>query len=191
MGEEYFVIDIETCPIDMDSYNKLDEEERKKLLNPIDSKIVAIGIRYNFENIIISRKNEKEILVSFWNKWKELKKNITIKIVGFNVKNFDLPFIVSRSFIHNVSVSSFLLKDIIDIREKINAYRYGKTRGTLKDYAKLIGCKIMDVDGSDVFSLFCNKKYDEIDKYLANDLEITDKLYLRAKETNILHIDRW
>jgi len=39
----FFCVDVETCPIDLEAALKMGEEERKKLLNPIDSRIVAIG----------------------------------------------------------------------------------------------------------------------------------------------------
>ena len=40
---DYFVIDIETCPLVLEDYELLDDESRLKLINPIDSKIIAIG----------------------------------------------------------------------------------------------------------------------------------------------------
>ena len=33
----------------------------------------------------------------------------------------------------------FKLKHVIDVREKLNAYRSGKSRGSLKDYARALG----------------------------------------------------
>lgn len=189
--DNYFVVDIETCPHDIECYFKLVEEEQLKKLNPIDSKIVALGIRYNGENKLFMG-DEKEILEEFWLEWETIKKgNSLIRVVGFNIANFDLPFITARSFIHGIVISPFLLKQIVDLRDKINAYRYGNTRGKLKEYAGLIKLRVLDVDGSDMAKLVDEKKFDEIKKYLANDLEITDKLYQRAVETKVINIDKW
>ncbi len=190
--DNYFIIDIETCPIDLKKYGELDEEEKNKLINPIDSKIIAIGIRYKGKNIIFSGKSEKEILEEFWIEWKTIKKGGDgVSVVGFNIKNFDLPFITSKSVVHNVVIAPFLIKQIIDLREKINAYRYGHSRGTLKEYAELIGASILDMDGGDIAQLCIDDNYEKIIKYLENDLVITEKLYERVKTTDVLNIDRW
>ena len=97
MYESYFVVDVETCPIDLDGYFLLETDEEKiKKLNPIDSKIIAIGIRNRGESKIFSG-DEKDILTKFWSEWKKLKYGSpSILLVGFNVTNFDIPFIVAR-----------------------------------------------------------------------------------------------
>ncbi|MDP6642180.1 MAG: 3'-5' exonuclease [Candidatus Nanoarchaeia archaeon] len=192
MYDDYFIVDIETCPINLDGYNDLEEEEKTKLINPIDSKIIALGIRYKNENKIFMNENEKEILSEFWNEWNKIKKeNPSNLIVGFNIVNFDIPFITSRSFIHNIKITPFILKLVIDLREKINAYRYGKTRGKLTDYGKFLGLDVLDIDGNKIAELCIEKSWDKIKEYLVKDLEITEELFKRAKETNILNISRW
>lgn len=193
MTVNYFIIDIETCPIKLEVYKNLNEEERRKLLNPIDSKIVAIGIRHLEKNEIFLSENEKEILERFWELWNKIKQidpNNT-QICGFNVLNFDIPFLVVRSLINNVIISPFLLKHIIDLREKINAYRYGETRGKLKEYALLLGLSIIDIEGSEIANLCMDKNWDKLKGYLVKDLEITDELYKRVRDTKILQINKW
>jgi uncharacterized protein YprB with RNaseH-like and TPR domain len=186
------IIDIETCPINMDKAKKLEEDERLKLLNPIDSRIVAIGLRYKGNDMVFNSNDEKEMLEKFWLAWKSLKRNNKLMpIVGFNIVSFDIPFIVARSFINNVTISEFTLKEIVDIREKLNAYRYGHTRGKLKEYAELIGLEILDVDGSDVLDLCINNEKEKLKEYLKKDLEITEKIYERAELLNITKIERW
>jgi uncharacterized protein len=190
--ETHFIIDIETCPLELEKHSQLEEEEKLKLINPIDSKIVAIGLRVNNENKIFMDENEETILKNFWAEWKRLKQeNSNCRVVGFNISNFDLPFIVSRSFINNVEIVPFVMKSITDIREKINAYRYGKTRGKLSDFGNLMGLEVSDMDGSKVADLWKEKKLDALRTYLEKDLELTDELFKRARATNILHIDRW
>ena len=119
MAEEsnYFIIDIETCPIDIEGYKVLDEEGKKKLINPIDSKIIAIGIRHAGKNTIIQNENEKQLLEEFWTEWMSIKKGRSLNIVGFNIKDFDLPFAVTRSFVHNVIISPFVVKYIVDLKK--------------------------------------------------------------------------
>ncbi len=190
MGDSYFILDIETAPIKRDGYFELPEEEQKKLLNPIDSRIVAIGIRANGQNKIIMDDDEKKMLQEFWFEW---RRNISpmLQVVGFNISHFDIPFVVTRSFVHNVQIVPFVLKSIVDLREKVNAYRYGPSRGTLKEFAAIMGLPLTDIDGSDIAKLYHEGYLDIIKQYLANDLEMTDEMYKRMKETNIINIAKW
>ena len=190
--ENYFIVDIETCPISLENYNQLNEEERIKMINPIDSRIVAIGVRHKNNNKVFIDSSEKKILELFWAEWRKIKQeNQNNSAVGFNILNFDIPFIVSRSFINNVEIVPFMLKSILDLKNKINAYRYGKSRGKLIDYGRFLGLEISAVDGSQVAAMWKENKIQDLKDYLCNDLEITEKLFFRAKETKIIHIDRW
>jgi len=189
--QSYVVIDIETCPNNLDAYFSLEEQQQKELINPIDSKIVAIGLRHNGKNNTYQGE-EKQILEDFWRDLKEImQKSPLTQLVGFSIIHFDMPFITARSFIHGVEIHPFLIKSIIDLREKINAYRYGKTRGKLKEYAELLGLTVLGVDGGDIAQLCKDNDHGTINKYLKNDLEITDSLYQRAVQTKIVDIKRW
>ena len=131
----------------------------------------------------------KKILEDFWGEWRRMKQDSVA--IGFNVLNFDIPFIVSRSFINNVEIVPFQLKSIIDLRDRINAFRYGKTKGKLSDYGKFLGLDVPSIDGSHVASLWSEGKIGEVREHLNNDLEITEQLLIRAKETKIIHISKW
>src|SRR3989338_5513821 len=190
MPDNTFILDIETCPIKMEGYFELPEEEQKKLLNPIDSRIVAIGIRANGKDIILMEEDEKKMLNDFWWEWKKAL-SPSLQVVGFNIAHFDIPFLVTRSFIHNVPIVPFTLKSIIDLREKVNAYRYGPSRGTLKEFAKVVGIETDGTDGSDIARLFHDKSKKKNQKNLTTDLDITEQMYKRMRDTNILNISRW
>lgn len=191
--KNYICVDIETCPINLEKYDELEESEKLKLINPIDSKIIAIGIRYKGINIIINDLDEKILIKNFWERINIICDMIesSLEIVGFNIVDFDLPFIISKSFVYNIPIIPFKIKEIIDIREKINCYKYGRVKGRMKQYAQLIGLEILDVDGSNVATLYQNKEYEKIKEYLEMDLYITDKLFKRCCETNIIDIERW
>jgi hypothetical protein len=74
------------------------------------------------------------MLIDFWKKWQELKiQNSKLNVVGFNIANFDMSFLTTRSFIQGVKIVPFVVKEIIDIKERISAFRYGPTRGKLKE----------------------------------------------------------
>ncbi|MFT4312203.1 MAG: ribonuclease H-like domain-containing protein [Candidatus Woesearchaeota archaeon] len=185
----HFIFDIETAPVQIQTYHSLDEQEQRELLNPIDSKIVAVGIYFNEETFIFDDDDEKQLLRQFWSKWDECVR-VGAHPVGFNSAQFDLPFLTARSFILGVQITPFILKHTIDLREKIHAFRYGPTRGKLKEFAQLIGFDVTE-DGSMVAQWHKEGKKDIIRSYLQKDLELTNALYLRAQETNILQIQRW
>lgn len=189
---DFVVVDVETCPIDEEAYLSLEEEDRKKLLNPIDSRIVAIGLKHGKEPIILFHSSEKRMLEDFWAEIAAFRKgNPAKKIVGFNIKNFDLPFLVTRSFIHEVKIMPFLLKEVIDLREKLSAYKFGHVRGTLKEYGSFLGFEELEMDGSQVCDAYWSGEHEKLKEYLKNDLLITEKVCQRLIETSIMDIDRW
>ena len=151
MYESYFVVDVETCPIDLDGYFLLETDEEKiKKLNPIDSKIIAIGIRNRGESKIFSG-DEKDILTKFWSEWKKLKYGSpSILLVGFNVTNFDIPFIVARSFINNIEIVPFSLKSVLDVKEKINAMQFPGGSIAKTDYSPEIRKSIEEMKASGI-----------------------------------------
>ncbi|MFH1650423.1 MAG: hypothetical protein ABIA93_07810 [Candidatus Woesearchaeota archaeon] len=189
---DYFVIDVETAPVDTKKYSETLDEKKAEFLNPLDSKIVAIGLRYKNENkVFLDLKDEKKILEDFWAEWSSIKRgNPSFAVVGFNINAFDLPMLVGRSFIQNVSVSAFVLKEIIDLRQKLSVYAY-KPRGKLKEYAELVGLDIGPENGSMVANWVEQGKTEVLSKYLKSDLEITDALFKRAENLNIIQINKW
>jgi predicted PolB exonuclease-like 3'-5' exonuclease len=187
----HIIVDIETAPIILiEEYFELSSKDKLSMLNPIDSRIVAIGVKIDGENYILIDKDEKIILDAFW-KLIEMQSDDS-KIIGFNILNFDLPFIISRCFNKNVKIMPLILKsDVIDIREQLNCFKYGAVKGTLKDYAHMCGIEKSDVDGGDVARLVFEEQYDKISEYLSLDLDMTEALYNRCKALNITQIKRW
>jgi len=179
----YMYVDIETCPISLEGYEEKSEEDKLKLINPIDSKVVAIGIKEtNKESIILMTENKEEsMLLDFWKRLSIFKKEnpgTNGIVVGFNIKSFDMSFLVSRSFINKVAIYPFSLKEIMDLREYLTCFRYGKSRGTLKDFGKAIGVKTIEgTDGSDIATLCLTKDYNKISTYLLKDLELTEEVH--------------
>ncbi|MEM4709888.1 MAG: ribonuclease H-like domain-containing protein [Candidatus Diapherotrites archaeon] len=186
----YIVVDVETSPIDIKEYDKRNEEEKKKMLNPIDSKIIAIGIKAKDNEAQIFLGEEKEILGEFWVNIKKHKQKAN-KIIGFNIKDFDLPFLVTRSFLNDVEIEPFILKEIIDIREKLSAYKWGNVRGKLKEFAKLLSIPTLGIEGDKINELYINKDFKTIKEYLTKDLEITELLYERIVKLKIDKIEKW
>ncbi len=189
---DYFYVDIETVPNDKELYLSLKEEERKKLLNPIDSHILAIGIKKGgVPAELLYSEDEKAILTGFWSIL-SMSKPGSFRMVGFNIKDFDLPFLVTRSFLMGVRIHPFLLKEVVDVRELLSAFKYGPTRGKLKEYASLLGMAILDdMDGSQVAERYWGGEHGKIQEYLGKDLELTEAMHRRMMELRITEIARW
>lgn len=188
----YIIVDIETVPMDRQEYAKRDSHaEKVKLLNPIDSKIIAIGLKKkDIEPVVIMGNDEPSLLADFW---KEIgkSKSPSTKLVGFNIKDFDIPFLVTRSFVNNVEIVPFVLKEIVDIREKLSAYKFGNVRGKLKEFADFLSIDKADMEGDKVAEEYWAGNTARIAKYLRKDLEITEAVYQRIMRLKIDKIERW
>jgi hypothetical protein len=189
----YIYLDIETCPINKEIYYSLEtKEEKLKLLNPIDSKIVAIGLKYSEENtVIIQEDDEKKLLELFWKEISKYRSNsLSTRIVGFNIVNFDMSFIITRSFINKVKIIPITLSEIIDLRELVSFFRYGKTRGGLKDFGKAMGIALdEETSGENIADLcFSEDKQlakEKIETYLRKDIELTESMHKQIIELDI------
>lgn len=188
--KDYLIFDIETCPINLEGYDALTDAEKSKMINPIDSRIVAIGVRYNGEDSIWCDESEQFMLDKFW---MFIEDHRNAKLVGFSCREFDLPFLVTRSFINGVKITPLIINDrILDLREKFTAYSYtARARGRLKEYGEAMGIKDSGVSGKDIAGFCINKQRQSIIDYLKQDLFITDEVFKRARDLNIIYIEKW
>lgn len=158
----------------------LDEDEQRRALNPIESRILALGLRTDGETSIMLGE-ERLILEGFWTRWRATRSRGG-QLAGFNIAQFHLPFLVTRSLILDVPIEPFTRKEIIDLRERLSAYRTGKVRGTLRELAQLIGAPEMLSDASDAQSSR---------ERLVGNLDALEAIYERARRLRILDIQRW
>lgn len=188
----YLILSLETAPVKLDDFLSLDKEARKDLINPIDSKIIALGIRYEGKNKVFHGEDEWRLLKEFWHDWNDaVKGKGSVRIVGFNISSFDLPFLTTRSFIKGVPIIPFSGSQVIDLRDKISAYRYGRVRGKLREYGSLLGIKEAETETEDTAELYRQNQFEKIKSHLENNLLLIEALYKRAIETNIINLGRW
>lgn len=156
-------------------------------LEPLKDRIICIAFKLNEKEEAIINADEKAILEKFWNSIKEIKtKDIGFRLIGFNCLSFDMPFLIIRSFKHDIKVPDTKGK-VIDLRYLLsygNKYQNGK----LSDYAELIGLeqKYNGYNGSDMKSLFEEGKLDEIKRYALSDIKITFGIYERALKIGLV-----
>ena len=174
------ILDIETAPL---------TDKTEDALSPINGRVIAIGMKFLKEELIIMEEDEKLLIQQFWDKIRELNKRFSvIRYVGFNIRDFDFYFIINRSLHHNVEIVRPGNSVFIDLREHLTLFRtYGKS-GKLDDYAKLIGVagKYKDLKGEEVPLLWKKKQFEEIREYLRQDLFMTHALFERCKNIGLI-----
>lgn len=135
------------------------------------------------------RLNEKSLLDAFW---KQLAKNPSAKLISFNGRNFDAPFLMLRSAKLGIRPSRNLMSgtkfnyplhtDLIDELTFYMPTLSGATRRYNFDFfARAFGItspKSEGIDGSLVSEFFHNGKIDEIAEYCLRDVKATWELYL-------------
>jgi uncharacterized protein YprB with RNaseH-like and TPR domain len=118
-------------------------------------------------------------LAEFWSAWRsESAKGA--QFVGFNIFQFDLPFLLRRSWKHRVPVPLGLRRgrywndNLGDLRE---LWQLGdrQARGSLDSIAKHLGVGEKNGDGKDFATLWKEDRANAV-AYLRNDLELTAKI---------------
>ncbi len=128
---------------------------------------------------------EEEILKKFWE-----VVSYADKLVGFNSRSFDAPFINIRSAIHEIRPSKDIMSGRylyqqhnfihIDLMDQLSYYGAVWKKGSLHLWCRAFEIespKSGGVTGEDVGKLFNDKKYFDIAKYNGRDLFATRELY--------------
>lgn len=150
-------------------------------LSPLTGQLLAIGLM-DAEDTSILVGDEKGMLVGLWCAW-----NQGMRLVGFAIKAFDLPFLIARSRILNVPVPQDLFETrywsyrITDLQEIWNCFSYGAKEGNSLDaICKACGLpgKLEGVTGADFAKLFASDRPKAME-YLKADLSATAALASR------------
>jgi len=177
---------------------KREEAERYLSLYPFTAKLVAVGmLNTQSENSLIlfegddswenEEKNisymgmpEEEMLERFWEYIKKAD-----KVVTFNGRHFDIPFLVLRSAKLKIKPSINLIKNRFDKKKHIDLLEmftfYGLTRKFNLDFY----CQAFEIDspkshgvtGMDVKDLYNAGRIKEVATYCGNDIKSTYELY--------------
>lgn len=178
----------------------MDDAKRFLSLYPLTAKVIAIGmlntqtekemILYEGEtdeDIIIEEKNIKykpmtefEMLKHFWQYALKAEKVIT-----FNGRNFDLPFLMIRSAILKVKPTKNFMKYRYDSKEHVDLLEqftfYGATKKfNLDFYCRAFGIespKSKGISGMEVKELYKAGHIKEIAVYCGEDVKATFELY--------------
>jgi predicted PolB exonuclease-like 3'-5' exonuclease len=197
------VFDIETVPqsplsetqqakvdqnIERSEYWKNDTR-KEMALNPWFGRVVCIGLYYPELNhkVGISSKDEKEILLRFWD---EISPHTNCRFISFNGLLFDVPFIKIRTMVHSITPtnSNFLNSKRYQSFPHFDVAQHAsdwepRLRASLDLTCDCLGIpspKHGEVVASNVAEYYEKDRLDLIEEYCLKDLEATHEVYKKV-----------
>ena len=155
-------------------------------LSAITGRVIAIGVKDHdgIGQVLDGDGREKQLLVDFWRHIEaERDDRRNPVLVGFNSHQFDLPFLLRRSWIHGVPVPGWVRsgrwwdRRFVDLRELWLAGTRD-TGGSLDTIAKACGLGAKTGSGAEFAALWMSDRARAVE-YLTNDLAITEALAVR------------
>jgi hypothetical protein len=172
-------------------------EFRKLALNAQYGRLLCIGVIIEEDNKVIRQGvlgrdkhtdqfhlDEERTLRSFWRLLARFDSRCDL-LIGFNVLDFDLHFIHTRTMIKRVKPSfemcfaRFRQQPVFDCMWAFTHWRY---RIKLDDLARILGLessKQKGVSGGQVYDLFLEGRHQEICDYVMRDCACTRAIYYR------------
>lgn len=161
-------------------------------LSPITGQVLAIGVQRDGKAGIFAEANEAATIARFWKKYLSCRADQT-KLVGANIVQFDLPFLVRRSWILGVSVPSAVFTYsgkwinfdslFCDIRDLWTLGQRSGCEASLDAMSRALGCgqKPDDIGGDDFARLWLGtaEERQQATAYLLNDLKMTAEVATR------------
>ena len=189
--------DIETAPIKLDKeiVEKTTERYWEKInFMPEFNQIVSIAVwqKVGRKNVVKSIKwNEKKMIETFY---KLVKWN---RICGFNIRNFDIPFIVKRGLYHKLPVPDELkffwkkpweTEHIIDLFEiyKCNVWGAAGNMWLVTDFIWVTNPKDAWVDWWMVADMYEKWEIERIHEYCRDDVQWNIDVYDYFKTYNLI-----
>ena len=171
------IFDIETVPDRLTEYNQAFPKSKKKAgIHAIISRVVAIGYNLGgYQKVIMGE--EEKILKEFADL---LNEHRTATLVGFNVKNFDLPVLSLRAAKYDIKLylpdrRSQRICDLFDIlggkwQTDVSACSLSELHWFLYGAGK-------QSNGSDIAKMWEGGDLESIRAHCAEDIEITSRIY--------------
>lgn len=196
--------DIETVSIFDKNVRKLNEDiykipkekyEDKLNFMPEYNRIFCISVWYVKDWEIVTKTiqniDEREMIAEFFEiiEWR--------KLCWFNIKGFDIPFVVKRAIFHKVKIPNNLkffgkkpweLEHIIDLAEiyKMNNFWAIWNLDLICNFLGFISPKDEWINGSLVQQYFDEGREEEICKYCERDVVATIQVYQYFKDYNLI-----
>ena len=204
MGMRVF-LDAETLPPEKDDLLVLekypgcaDEEFRALALNPEYGRLLCVGLIVEQEGSVIRRGvlgrekatgqfhlDEGRTLRAFWKLLSSFDQRRDL-LIGFNLLDFDLHYICTRSVIHRIRPSidvcfaRYRSSPVFDVMWEFCHWRH---RISLDDVAKILGLESSKngMCGGEVYDFYLAGRHEEIADYCLKDVELTRAVYRRLR----------
>ena len=145
-------------------------------LSPTTGKVLAVGLETNKSTHLIAY-DEEDILNVFWHRFEDSDNHF----IGFNIFNFDLPFLIKRSWKLGVAVPNgvrwgrYWSDRFIDLRD---LWQMGdrQAKGSLDVICRHFGIEGKNGSGKDFARMFELNREKALE-YLANDLRMTRNVH--------------
>ncbi len=148
-------------------------------LNPFQGRIICISLKDPNSNIIESSTDEDETEILKW--CMKLFSRVD-EVIGFNIHDFDMDFLIKRCLVKRVPIS---LPKIVDLRLILG--RGNKfSKGTMRLISSQMGFEANTLSGAEMERLYEEKKFDEIKRHCEEDVLMTEILYIRMKEVRLI-----
>ena len=142
----------------------------------------SVGFHYQGIATLFHGYDEKAVLQSTWDMVRtvEAESNGGCQWVGFYSFQFDLPFLLQRSFANRVRVplgvraGRYWGTNWLDLFEQWNCGKKDKS-GSLDEVARVLGVGRKTGSGADFAALYSDNQEKALD-YLRNDLELTARI---------------
>lgn len=151
-------------------------------LDPLKGRVLCIGLYYPLVGQFhyYGQDDERELLEAFWaayrsHEWDEWQ------LFGFNIFGFDLPFLIKRSWKHNIlppclREGRYWSNHLVDLMESwVLGDRRPEARRSLGAICQHLGLGQKSGSGADFAGLWATDRSKAKD-YLKNDLQLTAKL---------------
>ena len=172
---------------------KIDAAKKKHVeegaLSPLTGRVDKIGILNESQKVeILEGPSEEEPAVEyeslkqFWHYFTEMREGAVF--VGYNIESFDLPFLIRRSWHHQIHVPHGVFKGrflndawFLDLRNLWTFYNKFE-KGKLSHVSKFLGGPSESGDGAQ----YGNMTDDERREHLIADLHMTHYVYKRMRQ---------
>jgi len=129
--------------------------------------------------------DERKVITEFYDYLSKLDNPI---LIGYNSDSFDMPFLIRRSVVYGIKVP--YINRTVDLRKLANGFKYSynrNERGKLRDWAAVWGMPVETESGCEMFKLYTEGKFDEVQKHCEEDLKLTFKLLEHVASAGLLY----
>lgn len=102
-------------------------------------------------------------------------------LITKNGKLFDVPFILTREELLERDAQRIIFR-----LKHIDLHEVTKKPVSLSEMATLLGCQQKTGDGKNAIQLWKDGKYQELQDYCMNDVEVTEQVYIKLKELKVV-----